>query len=90
MFHDVATSGYTGPRRVFQRRICWSGEFHRIRKVGSMGIAERTLVRSPAAAAHATVFGLLLYFYDFEGVVKRTLRRLRRALRLFPPVVASA
>jgi predicted O-methyltransferase YrrM len=80
MFHDVATSGYAGPRRVFQRRICWSGEFHRIRKVGSMGIAERTPRRSPAAAARATLVGLLLYFYDLEGTVKRLLRRLRRAL----------
>jgi len=89
MFHDVATSGYSGPRRVFQRRICWSAEFHRIRRVGSMGIAERTPTRSPAAAAHATLFGLLLYFYDLEGAAKRMLRRLRRALGLLPPAVSS-
>ena len=89
MFHDVATSGYAGPRRVFQRRICWSGAFHRIRRVGSMGIAQRTPKRSPAAAVYATLFGLFLYSYDLEGAVKRILRWLRRALGLLPPAVSS-
>jgi len=89
MFHDVATSGYSGPRRVFQQRICASAEFHRVRWVGSMGIAQRTPRRSRTAAAQARAFGLLLYFYDFEGALKRTLRRLRRALGLHPSAVSS-
>lgn len=89
MFHDVATSGYSGPRRVFQRRICRSAQFHRIRKIGSLGIAQRTPRRSRVAAAHARAFGLLLYFHDLEGALKRTLRRLRRALGLYPSAVSS-
>jgi predicted O-methyltransferase YrrM len=86
MFHDVATSGYSGPRRVFQRWICRSPEFHRIRKIGSMAIAERTARRSIGQACRSRAFGLLLFFYDVEGHVKRTLRRLRR-VRLDPSSV---
>jgi predicted O-methyltransferase YrrM len=78
MFHDVATSGYAGPRRVFQQRICRSVEFHRIRRVGSMGIAERTRARSALESLRARLFDLRLYFYDVEGAVKRVLRRVRR------------
>jgi predicted O-methyltransferase YrrM len=81
MFHDVATSGYSGPRRVFQRRICRSREFHRIRRVGSMAIAERTGSRSTLQSVRARLFDIALYFYDVEGALKRTLRRVRR-LRL--------
>lgn len=79
MFHDVATSGYSGPRRMFQRRVCWSAEFHRIRRVGSMTIAERTTRRGIEGAIRGTIVGTLLYWYDIEGAVKRFLRRLRRA-----------
>ena len=78
MFHDVATSGYAGPRRAFQRLVCWSAEFHRVRKVGSMGIARRTAGRGPWAAARGLIFGILLYWYDIQGAVKRALRAVRR------------
>lgn len=80
MFHDVATSGYTGPRRMFQQRVCWSSSFHRIRRVGSMTIAERTARRSAWQAVRGTIVGILLYWYDVEGVVKRALRAMRRPL----------
>jgi predicted O-methyltransferase YrrM len=80
MFHDVATSGYSGPRRVFQRTICWSGEFHRVRKVGSMAIATRTGRRGSFAAARGLIFGILLYWYDIQGAAKGALRSLRRGL----------
>lgn len=89
MFHDVATSGYAGPRRVFQRRICWSSKFSRVRRVGSMGTAVRTPARSIPEAAQAVVFGVLLYFYDVEGAVKRALRRVRRSLGFWPTAVSS-
>lgn len=85
MFHDVATSGYAGPRRVFQKGICWSQEYHRIRRVGSMGIAERTPRRATGEAIRATIFGILLYWYDVQGALKRALRRVRGALGIFPP-----
>lgn len=78
MFHDVATSGYAGPRRVFQQEICRSRAFHRVRRVGSMAIAERTSRRSPLEASRSRAFDLLLYRYDLEGVLKRRLRSLRR------------
>jgi predicted O-methyltransferase YrrM len=90
MFHDVATSGYSGPRRIFQRRICWNAEFHRVRNVGSMFIAERTLRRSRGEAIHGTASGIFLYFYDVQGAIKRALRRVRRSLGLYPPAVSSA
>jgi predicted O-methyltransferase YrrM len=86
MLHDVATSGYSGPRRVFQQRICRSPEFHRIRRVGSMAIAERTCSRSAAQSLRARVFDARLYLYDVEGAIKRTLRRVRRLrLHTAPP-----
>jgi predicted O-methyltransferase YrrM len=88
MFHDVATSGYAGPRRIFQRRICWSPQFHRVRRVGSLGIAIRTTRRSSIRAASATLFGVMLYWYDVEASIKRLLRRLRRALSVLLPAVA--
>jgi len=78
MFHDVATSGYSGPRRVFQREICRSHLFHRVRRVGSMGIAERTARRAAWEAVRSRLFDLLLYRYDVEGALKRRLRQLRR------------
>jgi predicted O-methyltransferase YrrM len=83
MFHDVATSGYSGPRRVFQAHICRSSQFQSVRRVGSMAIAERTSRRSAAQACKARALDLLLYFYDVEAVLKRALRRMRRA-RLHP------
>ncbi len=86
MLHDVATSGYSGPRRVFQQRICRSSEFHRIRRVGSMAIAERTRSRSAFQSFRARLFDARLYLYDVEGAMKRTLRRVRRfRLHTAPP-----
>ena len=74
LMHDVATAGYTGPRRVFRHRICWSTEFDSVRRVGSMGIARRVGRRGAAAAAWGTTAGALLYLLD----VKRRLKGLRR------------
>lgn len=88
LFHDVATSGYEGPRRVFQQAICRSAAFHRVRRVGSMGIAERTSRRSLAQALRSRIFDLLLYRYDVEGALKRALRRLRPRT-VHPPVASS-
>jgi MMP 1-O-methyltransferase len=73
LMHDVVTAGYTGPRRVFQERICWNAEFESVRRVGSMGIARRVKRRTMAGAAWGTTAGALLYLLD----VKRGLRRLR-------------
>jgi predicted O-methyltransferase YrrM len=88
LFHDVASSGYTGPRRVFQREICRSPAYHRVRRVGSMGIAERTARRSLLQALRSRMFDLLMYRYDVEGALKRALRRLRPRT-MNPPVASS-
>lgn len=85
MFHDVLTSGYSGPRRMFQQRVCRNPGFHRIRRVGSMAIAERTMRRATSDAIRATIFENLLYWYDIQGALKRSLRAVRRALGIFPP-----
>ena len=74
MFHDVATAAYSGPRRVVRDMVCRSALFHRIGRVGSMVVAQRTGRRSPRAAAWGAMAGLLLYIFD----AKRALRRLRR------------
>jgi predicted O-methyltransferase YrrM len=89
MFHDVATSGYSGPRRIFQRMVCWNPGFHRLRKVGSMGIAERTAGRRPLAAVRGRIFGTLLFWYDIQGAVKRVLRSVRRFVRRGPGMVTA-
>jgi predicted O-methyltransferase YrrM len=88
LFHDVASSGYAGPRRVFQRSICRSRHYHRVRRVGSMGIAERTSRRSLRQALRSWTFDLLLYRYDVEGALKRAVRRLR-ARTVNSPVTSS-
>lgn len=75
MCHDVATSGYAGPRRVFQTAICWSSRFDRVRRVGSMAIARRTRRRGWRAALWGSTAGLLLYFYDVQGAARRTAHR---------------
>lgn len=80
MFHDVATSGYTGPRRAFQRMVCWSRDFHRVRKVGSMGIAERTERRRAGSALRGWLYGAWLYWYDVQRALKSVLRAVRRAV----------
>jgi MMP 1-O-methyltransferase len=77
MFHDVATAGYSGPRRIFRQRICWSREFDSIAFVGSMGVARRTERRGVAAALWGTASGVLLYLYDLNALVKRGLRLAR-------------
>jgi MMP 1-O-methyltransferase len=75
MLHDVASSGYTGPRRVFRRQICWSPRFDSIRRVGSMGVARRTTRRGLGAAMWGITAGILLYFYDLQWFVQRLTRR---------------
>ena len=89
MFHDVATSGYSGPRRVFQASVCRNPQFHRVRRVGSMAIAERIRRRSALQAVQARVVDLLLYLYDGEAICKRALRRLRRGRRHSTIVTSS-
>ena len=74
MFHDVATSGYSGPRRVFRRLVCWNRGFDRIAFVGSMGVARRTGRRRARDGRRATVLGLRLYLYDLKRLFRvRTL-----------------
>ena len=74
MLHDVATAAYNGPRRVVREMVCRDPAFHRIRRVGSMLVAERTARRSARAALWAATAAILMYIYDG----KRALRRLRR------------
>jgi len=73
LMHDVVNVAYTGPLRMFRRRICWSGEFRSIRRVGSMGIATRATTRSPGSVLAGGLAGVLLYAVD----LKRTLRKVR-------------
>ena len=73
MFNDVATAAYSGPRRVVREMVCRSPVFHRIGRVGSMVVAQRTAHRSPSAAAWGATAELLLYIFD----AKRAWRRLR-------------
>jgi MMP 1-O-methyltransferase len=73
MFHDVATAAYSGPRRIVRQMVCRSARFHRITRVGSMLVAQRTARRSARAAVWGVTAGLLLCVYDG----KRALRRLR-------------
>jgi predicted O-methyltransferase YrrM len=73
MFHDVATAGYTGPRRIVRRMVCRNPRFHGITRVGSMLVARRAARRSLRAALWALTAAVLLYLYD----AKRVLRRLR-------------
>jgi predicted O-methyltransferase YrrM len=73
MFHDTATAAYTGPRRVVRQLVCRDPRFHRIGRVGSMMIAQRTARRSRRAALWGATAASLLYIYDG----KRALRRVR-------------
>lgn len=66
MMHDVGAAGYVGPRDVFRRRVCWSADFDRVGRVGSMGVARRTRCRGPAAALWGRAAGVLLYLYDIK------------------------
>ncbi len=74
LMHDVVTASYTGPRNAFRSQVCWSERFAGITRVGSMGIARRTVRRGARDAIRGTVAGLLLYLVD----AKRFLRRLRK------------
>lgn len=74
LMHDVVTASYTGPRKVFRRRICWNAGYAAVERVGSMGIARRVARRSLIDAAWGSIAGLLLYMLD----VKRLLRRVSR------------
>jgi predicted O-methyltransferase YrrM len=75
MFHDVATAGYEGPRRVFRRMVCWNERFARVRRVGSMTIARRTSRRGFFDAAWGTVAGLLLYIFDAKQISRQLRKR---------------
>ena len=66
MMHDVGAAGYLGPRTVFRQQVCWSGNFDRIGRVGSMGVARRALERSIPARLWGGAAGLLLYLYDLK------------------------
>jgi predicted O-methyltransferase YrrM len=77
MFHDVSTTSYTGPRRVFRRSICWSSQFEDIRRIGSMMVARRTRRRDARSAAWGRVAGLLLYLYDAKRGLRRTAHLMR-------------
>jgi MMP 1-O-methyltransferase len=80
MFHDVATAGYDGPRRIFRRMVCWNRRFAGIRRVGSMTIARRTARRGVLDGAWGTLAGALLYVFDAKQV-SRQLRKGRREKR---------
>jgi len=81
MFHDVGTTGYSGPRRVFRRSICWNAEFTGIRRIGSMVAARRTRRRDVKSAAWGCCAGLLLYLYDAKRALQRSTRVMRRSWR---------
>jgi predicted O-methyltransferase YrrM len=79
LLHDVATAGYTGPRRVFRHQICWSAQFDSITRIGSMGVARRTTQRSFSAALWGTAAGFLLYIYDLKRAWKTYASALKAA-----------
>jgi predicted O-methyltransferase YrrM len=76
MFHDVATAGYSGPRRAFRRAVCWSPRFDRIGRVGSMAVARRVARRSPAEAVRGWAAGLALYFFDVQQALRWVTHRI--------------
>jgi len=71
LLHDVVTASYTGPRKVFRRHICWSPEFAGVRRIGSMGVAQRAAHRSRSEALRGTVAGFMLYMLDVKRVLKK-------------------
>jgi predicted O-methyltransferase YrrM len=75
--HDVSTASYSGPRRMFQRLVCWSPQFDAITRVGSMMVARRTAARSWTSAAWSMSAWALLFVYDG----KAWLRRIRHGSR---------
>jgi predicted O-methyltransferase YrrM len=75
MFHDVATAGYDGPRRIFRRMVCWNERFAGVRRVGSMTIARRTSRRGWFDAAWGIVAGLLLYIFDAKQISRQLRNR---------------
>lgn len=74
LFHDVATAGYAGPRRIFRQRICWSPQFAGIRRVGSMMLARRVRRRGVLSSIWGRLAGALLYVFD----AKQLSRKLRK------------
>jgi predicted O-methyltransferase YrrM len=77
MFHDVATTSYSGPRRAFQRYVCWCTGFDSIARIGSMTVARRTGTRTARAAIWGPTAGVLLYLFDVKSALKRALGSLR-------------
>lgn len=71
LMHDVVTASYTGPRRAFRRRICWSGNFAGVHRVGSMGVATRVSQQTLAAAAWSWIAGILLYVVDLKYFLRK-------------------
>jgi MMP 1-O-methyltransferase len=75
MFHDVTTTAYKGPRRVFRREVCLSPGFDSIARVGSMTVARKTARRGLRDAAWGTAAALLLYLYDAKTLLRASTRR---------------
>jgi predicted O-methyltransferase YrrM len=75
MFHDVATAGYDGPRRVFRSMVCWSDRFAGVRRIGSMVVARRTGRRTLGEAIWSTLAGVILYVFDAKQLVRSMTRR---------------
>jgi MMP 1-O-methyltransferase len=71
LMHDVVTATYTGPRRAFRRRICWSGNFADVHRVGSMGVATRVSQQTLASTAWSWVAGILLYVVDVKHLLRK-------------------
>lgn len=71
LMHDVVTASYTGPRRAFRHRVCWSGNFADVHRVGSMGVATRVSQQTPAAAVSSWVAGMLLYVVDLKHLLRK-------------------
>jgi predicted O-methyltransferase YrrM len=90
MFHDTATAAYSGPRRVVRQMVCRNPRFHRIARVGSMVIAQRTGRRSRRAALWGATAAILLYVYDGKRALGRMRPRRRPAGSGNPPTGGSA
>ena len=78
MFHDVTTTSYPGPRRIFRRHVCLSSKFDEIRRVGSMTVARRTARRGLRGALWGHTAWLLLHLYDGKAMLRAAKRALRK------------
>ena len=71
LMHDVVTASYTGPRRAFRHRVCWSGNFADVHRVGSMGVATRVSQQTLATAAWGWIAGMLLFVVDLKLLLRK-------------------